>query len=147
MEGDAGVTDTGPDARGGAKAENPGADAADLARDWIAIWESELSALATDPETLRSWQAAAQVWSGFVLWMLNAIPKAPPFADDGPPRHARAGQAPGAAPVDAAPDPRDDEIGRLSRHIASLERRLADLERRDRRGTPSHSKRGSKRGL
>ncbi|HET6609134.1 MAG TPA: hypothetical protein VFG62_20845 [Rhodopila sp.] len=104
---------------------------ADLARDWITLWQSELNAFASDPETLRSWRSTIQAWSGFAAWILQMMPKISPKPFDDvqtqcPTPKRQEGPAPAAAP----PDPRDNEIVRLSEHIAQLERRMVNLERR-----------------
>jgi hypothetical protein len=119
----------------GASAQNgeqpTGPSETDLARDWITLWQSELNAIALDPETLRSWRSTLQVWSNFASWILQMAPKASPKPSDDaetsrPTPERQAGPASAVAP----PDPRDDEISRLSQHIAQLERRMANLERR-----------------
>lgn len=100
---------------------------ADLAKDWIGLWQSELAALMTDREAQENWQAMLALWSGAASTMFRPMPNA---EADGARRQP---QSPGpkrpAAPA-AAPDVRDAEIDRLSRCIAELERRLADVERR-----------------
>jgi hypothetical protein len=101
-----------------------------LAQDWITLWQSELSAMAADPEMRESWQSMMAIWAGTMSTVLRGIPRAP--ASD---RYERAGgqarspDAPRPPPAAAAPDTRDAEIERLARHVATLERRLADLER------------------
>ncbi len=46
-----------------------------LAQDWITLWESELSALAADPELREAWQAMSAVWAGAMTAMLRAMPR------------------------------------------------------------------------
>jgi hypothetical protein len=105
-------------------------DLGKLAQDWITLWQSELSAMAADPEIHESWQTMIALWAGTMAAMLRGLPR-----DTGasPRERARArsgsADAPGAAPVAAAPDARDAEIERLARHVTALERRLAELER------------------
>jgi hypothetical protein len=100
-----------------------------LAQDWITLWQSELSAMAADPEMRESWQTVMALWAGTMSIILRAMPRAPSVEQyeraGGP---ARTADAPRATPAAAAPDSRDAEIKRLARHIATLERRLADLE-------------------
>ncbi|WP_239992107.1 hypothetical protein [Rhodopila globiformis] len=117
-----------------AKAARPGG-AADgdsrlraLAQDWITLWQSELTALAADPELRESWQTLMALWAGTMAAAVRAMPRAPSPHDatarsPGPAETAR------PAPAAAAPDARDAEIERLARHVAALERRLAELER------------------
>jgi hypothetical protein len=117
-----------------------------LAQDWITLWQSELSAMAADPEMRDSWQTLMAVWAGTMSAMLRGLPRPPsygerhgdPYAEQrGDPatdRYDRTGGQPGTAdapratPADATSDARDAEIERLARHVATLERRLADLE-------------------
>ena len=115
--------------------EDPaGADLHDLARDWITLWQSELSALAVDREAQEAWQMLLSVWAGAAGAVMSGLPRG--MADD-PARHgARAAGAAAAsrpAPAAAAPDPRDAEVDRLRERVAELERRLAGLEQRRRR--------------
>jgi hypothetical protein len=100
---------------------DPQAELAELARDWITLWQSELAALAVDREAQESWQTLLAVWAAAAAAMLRAMPH-----DGG---RAGAAVAPRPAPVAAAPDAGDAEIERLGRRIAELERRLAELER------------------
>ena len=101
-----------------------------LAQDWITLWESEITALAADPELREAWQALASVWAGAMVAALRAMPRgSAPFGHERPSGGAGPPDAPRAAPAAAAPDARDAEIDRLARHIDALERRLADIER------------------
>jgi hypothetical protein len=111
-----------------------------LAQDWITLWQSELSAIAADPEMRESWQTVLALWAGTMSTMLRAMPRGPAAGGPGmgaaaPERHDRAGgqagtaDAPRAAAAAAASDARDAEIERLAGHVATLERRLAELER------------------
>jgi hypothetical protein len=107
-----------------------------LAQDWITLWQSELSAMAADPEIRESWQTVMALWAGTMSAMLRGLPSARDAGYDGPHRRSGPADAPRAAPAAAAPDPRDAEIDRLARHVAALEQRLADLTRRVERGAP-----------
>jgi hypothetical protein len=137
---DAGLDDRGSDAEewnataragnGAAGKGSPTSRAQSLAQDWITLWQSELSALAADPEMREAWQAMMALWAGTMAATLRAIPRERPCAQhDGAGRNSRAADAPRTAAAAAAPDPRDAEIERLARHVAALERRLADIER------------------
>ena len=97
-----------------------------LAQDWITLWQSELAALAVDREAQETWQAMLALWAGAASAMLQARPH------EHPERRAGASAAAGAAPVAAAPDPRDVAIERLTRRVGELEARLVDVERGNR---------------
>jgi hypothetical protein len=99
-----------------------------LAQDWITLWQSELSAMAADPEIRESWHTVMALWAGTMSTMLRGLPRDQVHDHAG----GRAGpaDAPRAAPVAAAFDARDAEIDRLARHVAALEHRLAELSQR-----------------
>lgn len=107
------------------------ADLLELARDWITLWQSELSALATDREAQEAWQTLISLWASAAGALFASAPLGAP-AGAGERADGRAGSAAtaGAAAAAAAPDPRDAEIERLHGRIETLERRLADVERR-----------------
>lgn len=161
---DAGFNDTGQDSdeQAAASPEEPDLGGANssagstrelpdprkLAQDWITLWQSELSAMAADPEMRESLQTLMALWAGTMSAMLRGLPRGGPLehpsqpaADrhDGAPRQARAADAPRAAPAHAASDARDAKIDRLTRDVAALERRLAELERGG--GSSVHPKR------
>jgi hypothetical protein len=128
-----------------------------LAEDWIAIWQSEITAYLTDPETQASWTAMIALWAGAAQAMMRAMPGQSGFPPSGfgparqPPasgrsrRRDRAAEPAGAAapppagtdvtagasPAAAAPDARDDEVRRLEQRVAELERRLAGRDGTD----------------
>ncbi len=137
MDGAAGSQNPRPDgdADAGGSARGTGDQArhsdADLARDWITLWQSELNALGMDPEALRSWRAATQTWSGIAAWFLQAMPKARPAQpDDTQKRRSASKSTARPAAFVVAPDAGGNEIVRLTQHVAQLERRLANLEQR-----------------
>ena len=98
--------------------------AAALARDWITIWQSELSAAATDRERAQLWAWTAAQWAAAARAATMLLP-----AFDGPSGPAAAKPPAGAAPAVAAPDARDAAIARLAGRVEQLERRLAGLDR------------------
>jgi|ERR1700761_8933984 hypothetical protein len=137
-----------------------------LAEDWIAIWQSEITAYLTDPETQQAWGAMMAIWAGAAQAMMRSMPQAPGFAQgfapagSGPrpatrakpasagherrrppasPEPSRADAAPGPTPAAPSPVARDDAIRRLEQRVAELERSLAEQDRR--RGTPSENRR------
>src|SRR5690242_19889347 len=99
-----------------------------LAQDWITLWQSELSAMAADPELRESWQAMMSIWAGAMAAMVRGMPRAPTSHEPAA-GHPRSTDAPRPSAAAAAPDARDAEIERLASHVAALERRLAELER------------------
>jgi hypothetical protein len=125
-----------PDAADPNQAEPPDnpdlPDPRQLAQDWITLWQSELSAIAADREIRESWQTITALWATTLSGMLAGA--GAPY--DGASRHARPADAPRAAPAAAAPDARDAEIDRLTRHVAALERKLDDLTGRIERVWP-----------
>jgi hypothetical protein len=98
-----------------------------LARDWITLWQSELTAAAADRELQETWQTLAALWAGVAGAMVQGMPRGVPDGAAGLPS-ARPPAAPRAAPFAAASDARDAEVDRLARRVAELERRLADLD-------------------
>ncbi|MGD0106135.1 MAG: hypothetical protein ABSC06_19155 [Rhodopila sp.] len=123
-QGEGGFSDAG--ARRPAEPDMP--DPRKLAQDWITLWQSELSAMAADPEIRESWQTVMALWAGTMSTLLRGLPR-----EQNTPRHdsARgrpwAPDAPRAPATAVAPDARDAEIERLARHVAALERQLAKL--------------------
>ncbi len=87
--------DSGPEPRIGPAAET---DFHALAEDWIAIWQSEITAYLTDPETQQVWASIMAVWGEAAQAMIRAMPAAPGFT---PGFGAAFGQgfAPGARPA------------------------------------------------
>jgi len=98
-------------------------DPQQIARDWITIWQSELTAAASDRELAElfvrlvdQWAAAAQAAACLL-----------PGGADGAAGRAGAGPPAGAAAAAAAPDARDAAIERLAERVAELERIIAGL--------------------
>jgi hypothetical protein len=137
----------------------PAPDMTALARDWIELWQSELTALAADPETIDGWGRLAALWAGAAASGIAAMPRgaqhdrhAPfpgvfaggfpgPFGPT-PPWPAAAWPTPGAgpaAPPGAAAAPAASEPGgvaterllqRVLDRLDAIEQRLAALEGR-----------------
>jgi uncharacterized protein YceH (UPF0502 family) len=103
----------------------PAPDPRALALDWITIWQSELSALASDQELQDSWIRLVTQWAQFAARAAHMLP--PGLHDSAP---GRTGPQPPARTATAlAPsDPRDAAIEQLARRVAELERRLAAHE-------------------
>jgi hypothetical protein len=95
-----------------------------LAEDWVALWQSELTAMAADRELRESWAAMVALWAGTATSALGAI-----RAAHDPGRTAVPLQPARPAPPAAASQPGVDEVERLNRRIAELEQRLAAFER------------------
>ncbi len=83
-----GADQTGADAKGADRDETgragPRAHAASdlpdprkLAQDWITLWQSELTAMAADPEMRESWQTVMTLWAATMSTMLRGMPRAP----------------------------------------------------------------------
>ncbi|WP_227319870.1 hypothetical protein [Acidisoma silvae] len=157
--------------QGEAAADRPAAADADfqaLAEDWIAIWQSELTAYLTDPESQAHWVAMLALWGEAAQAMTRAMPHPPGFAPGSAPgfaagfapahEHRRsakpaAAQQPAGADAAARPAPaadasgsRDDEVRRLEQRVAELERRLAadSTSKRGAAGADRGPRRGSR---
>jgi len=113
-----------------------------LAEDWIALWQSELAALAADPEWVGAWQQAMAMGAAWMRAAATAMtPPAPATArpphehprdetgTDAAPRSAAAAAASGAG-SDASLGNDGGDDASLRARLAELERRLAALERR-----------------
>lgn len=96
----------------------------DAADDWATLWQSELAALAVDPE----WRERLGAWAAFVATLPGAALPAVTSHDrhdGGPGGRAGADAPPGTAPaVDASGAALDHaaELDRLRNRIAELER-------------------------
>ncbi|TQF76538.1 hypothetical protein FK498_17280 [Elioraea sp. Yellowstone] len=93
-------------------AEDTGAELDQLARDWIALWQSELAALASDPEAVEAWTRLVSLWAASATAALGMMPRggaahepppARPFAPTGPSDESKARKWPCRAPAGAGP--------------------------------------------
>ncbi|WP_211248670.1 hypothetical protein [Acidocella facilis] len=97
-----------------------------LAKDFVAVWQSELTAMAADRELRECWAATLALWAQAAGAAAALMPHEPPPGSSRPAQPAR------PAPAAAASGPGLDEVERLSRRVAELEQRLAQLlDRRD----------------
>src|ERR1700722_7264149 len=96
-----------------------------LAKDLVAMWQSELTAMASDRELGESWAALAALWAQSTRTALGVLRREPPAGS------APAAQPPRAAPAAAASQPGLGEIEQLNRRIAELEQRLAEFMERE----------------
>jgi len=96
-----------------------------LAEDWVALWQSELTAMGADRELRESFMALVALWGATATTALGAFRTAhdPPF------RKAPPAQPPGPPSAASAPVTGLDEVEHLHRRIAELEQRLAAFER------------------
>ena len=93
-----------------------------LAKDLVAMWQSELTAMAADRELRETWAAT------MALWAQAANAAAAMLAHERPaPGSAEPPQPPRAPAAAAASQPGLAEIEHLNRRIAELEQRLADF--------------------
>ena len=98
-------------------------DLSQLAEDWITLWQSELAAMAADPELAEAWAASVALAAAF--WRAQGRVYQLRW-----PRHDAADAPTRPAPAGAAPDgQRDARDGGddLRARITELERRLDDL--------------------
>ncbi|MEJ0048253.1 MAG: hypothetical protein WDN04_20605 [Rhodospirillales bacterium] len=104
--------------------ETPSPDPQAQARDWITIWHSELTAMATDRELVDGWARLVTLWAEAAERAARLLPGGVP---DGAAGRAGPAAPPGPAAPVAAPDARDATIQRLADRVAELERRLGLL--------------------
>jgi hypothetical protein len=104
-----------------------------LAQDLVALWQSELTAMAADRELREGWAAMVALWAGSANAALQTMPRPPHDTAFG---SARPVEPAGPAPVAAASQPGLAEIEQLTRRIAELEQRLGEFLR-DRPGDPA----------
>jgi hypothetical protein len=93
-----------------------------LAKDLVAMWQSELTAMAADRELRETWAATMALWAQAANAAAAMLPHE--RASSGGASPAQPPRAPASA---AAPQPGVAEIEQLNRRIAELEQRLADF--------------------
>jgi hypothetical protein len=93
-----------------------------LAKDFVALWQSELTAAAADRELREIFTALVALWAGTANAALGQLAR-----PDAPPGSAKAAQPAGAAAAPPASDAGLAQIEQLNRRIAELEQILADL--------------------
>jgi hypothetical protein len=98
-----------------------------LASDLVAMWQSELAAMAADRELRETWTALLALWASTANAAFPVLTRLP---HDLPPGSAGPTQPAGTAPAAPASDIGLDEINRLGRRIDQLEQRLAKLTAR-----------------
>ena len=104
-----------------------------LAEDWVALWQSEMAAMAADRELRESWTGLLALWASAVGAVLQLAPGRRDYdAATGRTANGAAGtpQPAGTPPAAAASDLGGDEARRLHERIAELESRLSTFERR-----------------
>jgi hypothetical protein len=93
-----------------------------LAKDLVAMWQSELTAMAADRELRETWAATMALWAQAANAAAALLPhELSPSGSTSPAQPARASASA------AAPQPGVAEIEQLNRRIAELELRLADF--------------------
>lgn len=102
----------------------------ELAKNLLAIWQSELTAMAADRELRETWVALVR------LWAQTASASAALWPHDSTAGSSVSAQPPGPAAPDAASGPGLDEISRLNRRVSELERDLAELRTQRRQPAP-----------
>jgi len=93
-----------------------------LAKDLVAMWQSELTAMAADRELRETWAATMALWAQAANAAAALLPH-----EHGPAGSTSAAQPPRAPAAAAAPQPGLAEIEQLNRRIAELEQRLASF--------------------
>ncbi|HVE21460.1 MAG TPA: hypothetical protein VNC39_05745 [Acidocella sp.] len=96
-----------------------------LASDLVAMWQSELTAMAADREVREGWATLLALWAQSASTAASLLAHDSARGSPGAPQPAR------AAPAAAAPQPGLAEVEQLNRRVAELEQRLAELLARD----------------
>lgn len=104
----------------------------ELAKNLLAIWQSELTAMAADRELRENWVTMVHLWARAANAAVTVM------AHDSTPGSPLSSQSAGATSPHAAPDPRLDEVDALKRRVDELERRLAALLSQRPTGGPEH---------
>lgn len=101
----------------------------ELAKNLLTIWQSELTAMATDRELQEHWVTMVGLWAQTANAAITA------FSHESAPGSPIPPQPPRASPSHAASGDRLDEINELTSRVRDLERRLAELL--DQHGQPA----------
>ncbi|MEL0012661.1 MAG: hypothetical protein VW881_04440 [Alphaproteobacteria bacterium] len=112
-------------------------DLAALAREYLDLWEDQLTAMTSDPDlarqTSRFFDAlgafGAQANPLFSAQLAALLRTSPPSAATGTAddRDTRSAAASGTETPAFAPDDRDERLDQLARRVADLEKRIAEL--------------------
>jgi hypothetical protein len=92
-----------------------------LAKDLVAMWQSELTAMAADRELRETWAATMALWAQAASAAAAALLP----HEHNPAGSPRTAEPPRPPAVAAAPQPGVAEIEQLNSRIAELEQRLA----------------------
>jgi hypothetical protein len=114
----------------GAMANDAETDYDALARRYLDLWQSQLSALSSDQQLTETMARLLATTNASMAAAFETARRA--HADA---RHATDAAA-GTTTAAAAPDDRAAELGELRARLDALERRIAELESRPRRRTP-----------
>ncbi len=108
-------------------------DLAALAREYLDLWEDQLTAMATDPDMARQSARFFDALSAFgaqtnplVSANLAAMLRTPTESRDEP--DDATSSEDGAQTAPASSDDRDERLDQLTRRVADLEKRIAELE-------------------
>jgi hypothetical protein len=93
-----------------------------LARDFVVLWQSELTAMAADRELRETWASTLALWAQAANAAAAYLPH-----DHPPSRSSGAAQPARASAADAASQPGVDEVEQLKRRVAELEQRLGEF--------------------
>jgi hypothetical protein len=93
-----------------------------LAKDLVAMWQSEFTAMAADRELRETWATTLALWAQAANAATALLPH-----ERAAPGSAGPAQPPRAPAAAAAPQPGLAEIELLNSRIAELEQRLADF--------------------
>jgi hypothetical protein len=93
-----------------------------LAKDLVAMWQSELTAMTADRELRETWAATMALWAQAANAAAAFLPH-----ERAAPGGAGPAQPPRPPAAAAAPQPGLAEVEQLNRRVAELEQRLADF--------------------